>query len=370
MNLISLLVFLLSFNAFALTQDEEKKYDELEGLAFIRALSQDKKFDEVVKQFKGASGNASEQGRLHFHLGEAYYHLKNYSKSFEIFKKGEKFQKPASDYLKLWAQSTSALKKYDTCSALYERLNLQDINGIHWSTYYRCLLKDGAKEKALTLSLKHKSRDIDFVLESQALLISNGLQLSAQNKRGEFLSLCGEVNSYIRLWERLEKVKLRDMKVLEAAHACHPKAIEITSLFVKNLFVEGQYHSIAYLFQDLSVNEKEYIKHAAEFYKVAGRSPIADYFFYLGDEESYILNRSALLLNNENYAGLLTIPFKRKTLNSNKELAYALAYSQFKFLSLDASKAILLAQTKKSGRDQHLEDLIEKCRALGWRCRP
>ena len=370
MNLISLLVFILTFNAFALTQDEEKKYDELEGLAFIQALSQDKKFDEVVKQFKAASGNMSEQGRLHFYLGDAYFQLKNYAKSYETLKKGEKFQKPASDYVKLWAQAASALKKYDTCSALYGRLKAQEINGAHWSTYYRCLTKDDSKEKALALSLKHKTRDIDFILESQALLVASGLQLNAEDKRREFLTQCGEVNNYIRLWDRLEKVKLRDMRVLEAAHACHPHAIEITSLFVKNLFIDGQYHSIAYLFQDLSVNEKEYIKHAAEFYKVAGRSPIADYFFYLGDEESYILNRSALLLNNENYAGLLTIPFKRKTLKGNNDLTYALAYSQFKFLSLDASEAILMAQSKKSGKDQQLEGLIEKCRQLGWRCRP
>lgn len=366
MNLISLLIFILTFNAFGLTQDEEKKYDELEGLAFVQALSLDKKYEEVIKQYPGLSKKQNELGRLHFYLGEAHFNLKNYSKAFDVLTKGEKFERPSSDYLKLWAQTAAALKKRDVCSELYGRLKLQDINGIHWPIYFHCL----KSEKALSIALKHNSREVDYVMEVQGLLIKNSLQHIAREKRRSFLSRCANVNDYFRLWGKLEEVELRDMQVLEMAHACHPDAIEITSLFIKNLFIEGQFHSIAYLFQDLSAKDKEYIKHTAEFYKVAGRNTIADYFFSLGDEGSFVLNRSSRLLNDENYAGLLSIPFKREMLNQKKDLAYALAYSYFKFLSLDASHATLLAQSKKNSKDEQLGGLIEKCRALGWRCRP
>lgn len=82
------------------------------------------------------------------------------------------------------------------------------------------------------------------------------------------------------LWTVLESEKVTDINVLEIGHACHPHAIELTSLLVKNLFNEGKYHSIAYIFETLSVEDLSYLKHAAEFYKVAGRNTVADYFFH------------------------------------------------------------------------------------------
>lgn len=80
---------------------------------------------------------------------------------------------------------------------------------------------------------------------------------------------------YLHLWAILEKNKLNDLSVLESAHACHPKALEITSHLVKTLFSEGQYHSIAHIFESLSTEDETYLKHAAEFYKVAGRNTVA-----------------------------------------------------------------------------------------------
>jgi hypothetical protein len=157
---------------------------------------------------------------------------------------------------------------------------------------------------------------------------------------------------------------------LENAHACHPKAMEITSALVKAFFQEGKYHSIAYLFEVLSNEDVLYLKHTAEFYKVAGRESVADYFFSLGKKGDWYMAKSANFLKQENYAALLTIPFKPSTLLKNSDLSYAIAYSHFKYLELSASKSILDLSDKKNNQKNQLAVMIEKCRQLDWQCRP
>lgn len=368
MNLINLFIIFLSLNAFALSQDEEKKYDELEGLSFIKALIQDKKYEDVLKYYPQLKQASHERQEFHYYAAEANYQLKRFSKAFDLLQSGSK--KPTADYLKLWGRTASHLKKYDDCSELYKKVKPKDIQGEDWKVFFQCLSKNNETSIALNLALTQKLIDLDFQLVSQEVLIKNGLHLAAETKREIFLGKCQESNSYFRMWATLEKVKLRDMRVLETAHACHPAVIEITSLFIKNLFVEGHYHSIAYIFETLSVQDVAYIKHSAEFYKVAGRGTVADYFFTLGDEHDFVLNQSARFLNQENYAGLLTIPFKSQLLSGNKDLAYALAYSQFKYLNLSASLGSLEKIDKRIGRDVQLANLIEQCRSLDWKCRP
>ena len=368
MNLINLFIIFVSLNAFALSQDEEKKYDELEGLPFIKALLQDKKYEDVLKYYPQLKQASHERQDFHYYAAEANYQLKRFSKAFDLLKSGSK--KPNAEYLKLWARSASRLKKYDDCSELYQKVQPKAIHAEDWTEFFKCLVKNDETSVALSLALNQNLSDLDFQLVSQEVLIKNGLHLAAESKRDSFLKKCQESNSYFRMWATLEKVKLRDMRVLETAHACYPAVIEITSLFIKNLFIEGKYHSIAYIFESLSANDVAYIKHSAEFYKVAGRSTVADYFFTLGDEHDFVLNQSSRFLNQENYAGLLTIPFKSQLLGKNKDLAYALAYSQFKYLNLKGSRGVLDAMAKRNGRDEQLAQLIEQCRTLDWKCRP
>jgi tetratricopeptide (TPR) repeat protein len=371
LSLIKILfLFLFSFSALALTEEEEKKYDELEGLAFLEALIKDKKYQEVIKQYPAISKDQRKMALYHYTLANAHFHLKEFKKSYEILERGNQAKGKNPDYNKLWARTSSELKKFKDCSSLFSKVPKSSISGSDWKIFGNCLVENGEEDKLVNLVLNHKTHDFDFLLLNQKILSRNGLHSFAKEKRAKFLSSCLEVDDYLSLWTVLESEKVTDIKVLEIGHACHPHAIELTSLLVKNLFNEGKYHSIAYVFETLSVEDLSYLKHAAEFYKVAGRNTVADYFFILGDEDGYLLARSANFLNQENYAGLMTIPFKSSFLRSNKDLIYAVAYSQFKYLNLDTSLSTLTVQTKKSSRDLQLEGLIDQCKSLGWKCRP
>ncbi|MFP5387183.1 MAG: hypothetical protein ACLGHN_13990 [Bacteriovoracia bacterium] len=364
MNLISVVLsFFITWNAFALTADEEKKYDELEGLPFLRALIQDKKYAEVIKQYPTLSKNKQELGYFHFTLAEAQFFLKNYQEAFKTLEAGSHYKNLPVEFHKLWGRTSYHLNDYRTCSDQFIKSGVESTVGDDWNILGSCLEKTN-KDKLLNLVLNHRTSDFDFFLTSQKHLLKNGLRSFAEEKRRSYMSSCLPVDSYFRLWETIEAEKVLDLGVLEAAHACHPKSIELTSLLIKNLFNQGMYHSIAYIFETLATEDVMYLKHAAEFYKVAGRNTVADYFFTLGDEDGFLLAKSSHFLNKENYAGLLTIPFKQKLLEKNKDLSYALAYSQFKYLLLDSSKKILVAQVKKNTRDQQLEGLIEKVQRI------
>jgi tetratricopeptide (TPR) repeat protein len=370
LNLISLLLLLLSLSAFSMSQEEEKKYDELEGLPFLKALLVDKKFEEVIRQFPSISKSESELGFYFYHLAEAHFALKHYRKAFASLERGARHKRPLPDYDKLWGRSAFHLKSYEFCSEAFKRVKPSSIQGEDWQTFASCLKKNGEIEFLLTLVLKQNLNDFDFALVAQETLIANNLHRAAEEKRSSLLRSCLEVDTYLRLWETLEKVELRDTAVLEIAHACRPESVEVSSLLIKSLFEDGKYHSIAQIFETLSAEDRTYLKHAAEFYKVAGRSTVADYFFIQGDEDGFLLARSSKFLSEENYAGLVTIPFKHEVLSKNKDLAYALAYAHFKFLSLDLSEKTIAVQTKQNAKDAQLKGLIDKCRELTWKCRP
>lgn len=370
MNLINLaILFLLSFNSFALTLEEERKYDELEGLAFIKALVKDKKYDEVVKQFSSALDKSEQKGELYYYLAESYFALKNYTKAHNTLQKAEKFNKTPELYA-LWGKTYSYLKKYQSCSGAYEKVPKTNFPSEHWSYYFDCLKKAHKDREALSLALKNQIEDPDFFILSQRILLNHALVRIAQEKRELYLNKCRDIHFYLRLWQEMESSKRNDIFVLEAGHACHPKAMELTGLLVKQLFQLGHFHTIAFLFEELSASDQEYIKHTAEFYRVAGRAGVSDYFFLLGDEQDYFLSRSTFFLAQENYAALLSIPFKTEALRGNKDLSYAVAYSNFKYLNLKASEITLGLTSKKTSRDKQLASLVEQCRELDWRCRP
>jgi hypothetical protein len=370
LNLINFaILFLISFNSYALTLEEERKYDELEGVAFIKALVNDKKYDEVIKQFLSASRKTDQKGELYYYLAESYFALKDYTNAHEVLYKAEKFNQTPELYA-LWGKNYNYLKKYQSCSGAYDKVPKANFPSDHWSYYFDCLLRANKVKEALMLALNNQIKDPDFFILSQRILLGHALLRNAQEKRELYFNKCQDIHFYLRLWQEMENSKSTDMAVLEAAHACHPTAMEITGILIKQLFQLRHFHTIAFLFEELSANDQEYIKHTAEFYRVAGRADVSEYFFILGKEQDYFLSRSTYFLAQENYAALLSIPFKAEALISNKDLSYAVAYSNFKYLNLKASELTLGLTPNKTSRDKQLENLLEQCRELDWRCRP
>lgn len=368
--IIVCLVLFLPTLGFGLTQDEVKKYDELEGLAFIKALAVDKKYESVVKESAYVKPADNEKGEFYYYVGLAYYSLKKFSEAKNALVLNEKYPNLHPDYSLLLARTYQALNLFDSCSKQFEKISKLLIKNQDWVIYTQCLSKNKETDKLLNLFLFTDLTDDDFFLQSQDFLLTHGLTTFANDKRNQFLQSCKSIRNYMELNEILVKNKIKDPRVLEVAHSCHPSAIEITSLLIKSLFNEGKFHSIAYLFEELSAVNPEFSKHTAEFYKVAGRLTTSDYFFLNADEKSYVLSRSSFFLGKESFIELLTFPIDSAIRISNNELGYALSFSAFKVGDNVVAKKIILDQKIKSSKDLALLNLIEKCNQLSWRCRP
>ncbi len=370
MNLISFIfVLLLPLHSFAMSLDDEKKYDELEGLSFIKALSKDQKYQEVVNQFPHLSLDRSEKGEAYFHLGEAYYQLKNFTAAFKSLQKAEKLGTKVNIY-SLWGRVSYQLKNFSQCRSFYQKVALKDFVDNDWPLYFSCLQKSGHSDEAIELSLSTHSEELNFFISSQKVLLRFELFHEAQERRHVLFNKCRDEDFYLRLWDEIEKLKVPDHNVLETGHACHPRSKDLTLQLIKALFKLERYHSIAHLFEMMSAEDKAYFKHAAEFFKMAGRSTVSDYFFFMGSQQDFFLAKSSHFLNQENYAGLLTIPFRPSNLKNHQDLTYALAYSYFKYSSPNETRRILGQMPQKNGRFKQLDSLAQECQKMDWRCRP
>jgi hypothetical protein len=347
--------------------EEERKYDELEGLQFIKALHRDKKFDEIISQFTSMTFEDVEKEKANFFLADSYYQLKKFKRAEEILRKGSR-KKLSNRYHSLWGNVYFKLKDYKSCRSQFRMIPESKMLSEDWKILFSCLEKSNHQHESLSLALKDASSDPFFFLEAQKTLVKSELIETARMKRESYLETCRSSDFYLRLWEIIEKTKSKDLSVLEKGHACQTSAVEITSLLVKAFFEKGYYHSVAYLFDVMSAEDKLYVKHAGEFYKVAGRSTVADYFFLMTPEEDYLLSKSSLFLNQENYAALMTVPLRPDYIRKHQDLAYALAYSHFKYLALDSSMHFI--QHKKSSREENLVKMINQCKEMDWKCRP
>lgn len=122
MNLISfILSFFLSMNAFgALTLDEERKYDELEGASFLSALIRDKKYSEVLEQFSHLKIKIGEEGKTWYLRALAEFELKNYKEARASLIKAENFKTP-KDFYALWGRTEEKLKDYFHCREKFKK---------------------------------------------------------------------------------------------------------------------------------------------------------------------------------------------------------------------------------------------------------
>jgi hypothetical protein len=366
---LTIAILLLCSNLLALTQDEAKKYDELEGLAFIKALSADKKFQAVIKEFPNVSKRTEDKEELNYHLAFAHFSLKEYKEAFTLLQKVESGVQTSNFYI-LKARAAHALKLYSNCSESFLKVKKNLIVGQDWSLYANCLEGSDNTKYLIEVFLNNENEDEDFFLAGQKVFLKNSLFQTARDRRNNFYEKCRTIKTYLDLWSILQEYKVAEPQAIEVAHSCHTEALEITSLLVKELFSQQKFHSIAFLFETMAYKNQEFLKHAAEFYKVAGRPTIADYFFSIGDENSFLLSRSAKFLVSENYSGLIAIPFKKEIVDENKDLAYAISYSYFKFFQLADAKIINSRSITPNSRDQILKNLIQKCLELDWRCRP
>lgn len=365
---ISLLV---AFLASALTAEDEKKYDELEGIVFIKALYKDKKYSELVKYSNLKQISNSDKGDFNFYLADSYLNLQKFDLAEKYFNEAIHFKITESSlyYLSL-SKLKFAKKQFGECVVVYENVNKWIMNYEDWKRYSTCLENNQDIDKLVSTYLNYNISDFDYVLEAQRILLKYGLREIAKDKREEYFSNCKSIDDFLAMFNLMEDAKVKDHQLKELAHRCHPKSLEISSHLIKEIFQKDYNHSIANLFFELSIDDIAFRKHASEFYKASRRSEVAYYFATISDESTYVLSRAERSLNQENMALLFSLKVPNNLLSTNKDLSYAKAFAALKYLQLDTVDAILKNIPKKNTKEEQLAALVSKCKEFDYKCRP
>lgn len=359
-----------SSHAMNMSQDDRKKYDELEGLPYIQALYNDKRFENLLVESSKLSPSKGLEKDFYYLVASSYYLVRKYQDSINVLLKNSVFLKGHSDYSLLLSRNYFSLSQFKLCSDEINKVSLELIHGDDWKIFRTCNERSNNYSQLLSVFLKNKIQDQDFFIQGQIVLLENSLHYLGMEYRQIFLERCLSVEAFLELNSVLEKFKIKDKILLERAHQCHPNASEVTSLLVKQLFTEGKFHSIAYLFEVMNAENPEFTAHVAEFFKVAGRVQVAEYYFLQADEPSYMLARASSFLAQEKFSELVTFPFDKLTISKNKDLSYALGFSAFKNGNNILATKYLTDKKSTNTKELALLDLIQKCKGLSWKCRP
>ena len=366
MRWISWFLFVSLSAHAALTPDEEKAYDELEGSAFLVQLVKDKKFSEAVAAYKKMPATEQKNVQSFWALGEAYGGLGKWKEALNTFKRGDSPQLQASK-----GHSYFQLKEYVACAEAFAKTKIASLNQRDHLAWFQCAEKSDRGLAALALSSQDHSDEL-FLARWRALRVTN-LHLEASNALSRYVSKCRTATFYSRMQEAAESQKVDVLSMLEMAHACLPNDKDVTLLLLQAHYKAQNGRAVARLFEKLAVDEVAYHHHVAEFMGNLDLKESAQYWrVTTPDRTALVKARAAEWVNEGQFAQTLALSTHAEPGVYDDPLRYATAYAFFKMgLVQETVQALtpIRAPTLKSQATK-LREIAAICHEQGWGCRP
>jgi hypothetical protein len=341
-----------------LTPDEEKKYDESDGIKFLEQLVQDQKYQDAIDLFKKYNPNKIYQTKYNLLTAKSYYHLKKFIEAKQILEKTTTdFNQ---EYYLLRGLVAFELKHYEDCAALLKHSQPMGIE-----TYLKCLkLTKRESEIYQTISTLQLTSENEHILKIKYLL---DLKLFEEAKVNilRFGINCPSLNSFLQVLEQSNIHKLKINEQYERIHYCYPEQAEATAPFIKELFNNNQAISLQLQFQNLANLDATYYQHSSEFLKHSGNIE-SSYFQHLlnPDLKSHLQFKIQKSLEDEQL--IKTSTFRP----INQENLYALAYAHFLTNNAEQSIKVLNLKENRNDQENRLLELSHQCKQADWRCRP
>jgi hypothetical protein len=353
------LFFVISFSLFAeLTPDEEKKYDETEGIKFLEQLVQDQKYQDAIELFKTYKPSKKNQTKYNLLTAKSFYHLKRFSEAKQTLENTTTdFNQ---EYYLLRGLVSYELKNYEGCTTLLKRSQPMGVE-----TYLKCLkLTKRESEIYNTINTLQATNENEHILKIKYLL---DLKLFEEAKINiiHFSKNCPSLSSLLEVLEQSNIYKLKISEQYERIHYCYPDQAEATAPFIKELFYNEQKISLQLQFQKLANLDAIYYQHSSEFLKHSGYIE-ASYFQHILNPDFKSYQQFKIQKSLEDEQLIKTSTFRPET----QENLYALAYAHF--LTNNAEQSINVLNLKKIRNDQEnrLLELSKQCLKADWRCRP
>lgn len=366
MRWISWLLFISLSAHAALTPDEEKAYDELEGSAFLVQLVKDRKYAEAIAASERMAANEKNKPDSVWALGEAQGGLGQWKKAAATFKQIKSPKLRAS-----LAHSYFQLKDYGACAAEFKNAKMPSLNLRDHLAWFQCAEKSDSGLAVLALSSKDGNDDL-FLARWRALRLTQ-LHLEAAQALKRYTATCRTAAFYSRMQEIAEAQKIDVTPMLEQAHACLPNDKDVTLLLLQAHYKAQNGRAVVRFFEKLAVDEAAYHHHVAEF---MGNLDLKESSHYwrstTPDRTALIKARAAEWVNAGSFAQTLALSSHAEPAVYDDPLRYATAYAFFKmgFVSETSQALAPIRVPALRAQATKLQEIVAVCREQGWGCRP
>lgn len=374
MNWIKIFVLLFSFSVrAALTPEELKSYDELEGEAFVTRLTRDGKFAEAIKAYNDLSKTLQQSPKAQSALGYAYGGEKNWKKAREVFLQGlEKHSQ--SDELKAGlGLAQFKLKANSESVQALMTVNDKNLESRHWMALYSSAQSSPLDLKAKVAWRKPSVSNEEVELTRWGLLIDVGLQIEAQSYIKDLTKTCRQPTFYTRLVDQFEKKKVNSDEIVEQALACYPNNSDMLLLAIQQNYKASRLHTVVELFERLALQDQVYHHHVAEFMGSLGKKESTVYWRSTTPEENLSFKaRAAQWVNEARFPHVMAMRAHVSDKLYDDPLRYATGFAFFKYkllAEMPAPLQLLKSENLKKQGGQLIE-LAKMCREQSWQCRP
>lgn len=374
MNWIKIFVLFFSFSVrAALTPEELKSYDELEGEAFVARLTRDGKFSDAIKAYDDLSENLQQHPVAIAALGYAYGGEKNWKKAREVFNLGLKNHSQSQMLLAGVGLAEFKLKSFEKTVQVLMSVTDRNMEPRHWLALYTAAQVSSLDLKAKVAWRRPSISNEEVELTRWALLIDVGLVLESQNYIRSLTQSCRQPTFYSRLVDQFEKKKVNSDEIVEQALACYPENSDMLLLAIQQNYKASRLHTVVELFERLALQDQVYHHHVAEFMGSLGKKESTVYWRSSTPEENLSFKaRAAQWVNDASFPHVMAMRAHVSDKLYDDPLRYATGFAFFKYkllAEMPAPLQLLKSENLKKQGSQLIE-LAKMCRDQSWQCRP
>lgn len=353
--------FLLSQKAHGFVKDP--LYDDLEGVALVRALLKDGKLDlakDELELLKTADPAVSAL------LKGQWWYLKNeWGSALKELSRVNKSSALSSEALVWQGRSFYQQKDFKNCLSAYQEIaknSTAQENDFIWKSVCEQKLHQPANAwKTLWIA---KERFASFQVEQEIMGLQSHLKMphEALDLAFQWFSThSSPATHYLNVAELFQASQQTPLSlaILEMGRAQHPTNLDINLALSQIYFQKGMLWAAEEGFRRASITDAKYFYHTAELNRQTRRFQRSLYFnAAVVDEKERLKQKIATYVDANKYSLIASLDsvIQRSELNKDDEVRYALAYSLVRLGDLEKPLKHLSQITKP--------ELIEKSTVL------
>jgi len=383
MNMASryLLLFWLIFT-FATPAVGKEKENEVNYLDLAALMMRDGNLDRALLALQQVDLADEKLDRLRYYslLGITYSRLQKFEPAREALQQATKLPSAGDTVFIYLAQAEYQLGNYSAAIDALDHVGaaatqLPSLHHLKAQSYWLMGRKDMALA-SLDVATRLFPNESSFLRRKVFYLIDLGLFQTAPALGRESLEESeGKLEDYVALGNAMRSSGELDQAaaLLERALLRFPSSPEVSKVLAHVYIDRGELSAAADLLYGAALLEPELMAEAAELYRRSGQIYRALAINgTLNDQPEKLRQRLALLIEMQSYeqAAAMDNAMYRIGLLNDEDLAYAMAYAQFKSGEFERSEQLLTTLTRPElvRKAVELRRAMLDCQQVSWKC--